>query len=900
MNNWPAYYRYWGKAKPKEDRGPKYHLLPYHCLDVAAVGWVLFDPSHSLCRTLARHLRVNAEWLQAWFTFCLILHDLGKFFRAFQNQTPALSETLVPYDARCVYRKRHDTLGFALWQTELSRRLSDVLLTSVNKTIGQWLEIVCGHHGQPPEKGKDIRSVARSCLLPEDELAAEQFVREVIEHWMPDLTQLGEIEKDAFIKTSWRFAGVAVLADWLGSNQSFFTYIDRPLSLEEYWRGFAVPRAKEALSDSQLQPRAVNSFQAITQQFTFIQQPTPLQEFAATVPIKGSQHFFLLEDVTGAGKTEAAMVLVHRLMGAGLAGGVYVGLPTMATANAMYKRMAASYRSLFTQNERPSLVLSHGARQLSKEFTESVGLSEQPDDKSYVSDELSASAYCNHWLADNCKKALLADVGVGTIDQALLAVLPVRHQALRLFGLSNKVLLVDEVHAFDPYMRELLVALLQAHAAQGGSAILLSATVPYLFRSDLVSAFAAGAGVDLKDGLRDGKSYPLVTHLSGAEPEEIPVSTRDCVRRQVAVIRLSDAESAEKVVRQVVEGGGCVCWIRNTIVDAREAYERIAQAEWMQKERVVLFHSRFAMIDRQAIEEDVLTRFGKESDQATRTGQVLIATQVVEQSLDLDFDIMISDLAPIDLLIQRAGRLQRHRRDRKGDLLKDENVNDGRGRPVLYVLSPDAEQVSGASWLREMLPGTQAVYPNVGQLWLTIRALLKNNGFAMPENARELIESVYGEDRESIPEQLQIASQCAMGAERAQHSMGEFNCLDLEKGYSRNSAGHNGGWDEEMRTPTRLGQDSVRVALAQVDGDRLKPYANAISHAWPLSEMSISAGEWAKAKELVPENIKRQISELRENVFALKWVEILPLVGELNKHYQARSGWLGGVKKEPR
>src|SRR5690606_25025277 len=184
--------------------------------------------------------------------------------------------------------------------------------------------------------------------------------------------------------------------------------------------------------------------------------PTPLQAYAQTVELGKVPQLFILEDVTGAGKTEAAMVLVHRLMASGLASGLYVGLPTMATANAMYKRMSESYRRLYAEQELPSLVLAHGASKLSKAFSDSVALSTQTDDKNYENNELSASAYCNQWLADSRKKALLADVGVGTIDQALLGVLPARHQSLRLFGLTNKVLLVDEVHAFDPYMRSLL------------------------------------------------------------------------------------------------------------------------------------------------------------------------------------------------------------------------------------------------------------------------------------------------------------------------------------------------------------------------------------------------------------------------------------------------------------
>src|SRR5690606_4617962 len=164
-------------------------------------------------------------------------------------------------------------------------------------------------------------------------------------------------------------------ADWLGSNQTIFSYIDKIMPLDEYWSSIALPRAERALALSISNNLSVNPFTSIKQQFEFIKQPTPLQSFAENVQIGDSQQLFILEDVTGAGKTEAAMVLVHRLMSLGLAKGVYVGLPTMATANGMYSRMAQSYRSLYAGEQAPSLVLAHGASNLSEQFSQSTRFS---------------------------------------------------------------------------------------------------------------------------------------------------------------------------------------------------------------------------------------------------------------------------------------------------------------------------------------------------------------------------------------------------------------------------------------------------------------------------------------------------------------------------------------------
>ena len=892
----PSYFAYWGKAKrDPEEPGPDYHLLTYHCLDVAAVGSLLFAPERSLCQTLANQLGVSPEWLQEWFSFCLMLHDLGKFFRAFQNLAPNLSSQLVPFDVSCDYKHRHDSLGFALWQKVLVKSLADVFPMNTRRVISGWLKIVCGHHGQPPKE--DIQNPLKFAS-DGDAQVAEQFVRELILHWLPDLSPLVLMDKKALASASWQLAGVAVLSDWLGSDKQVFQYCDQPQSLESYWREMALPRAAEVLARSPFQPKHTATFRSISQQFDFIAQPTPLQALSQKIELSAGSQLFLLEDVTGAGKTEAAMVLVHRLLGAGLAEGLFVGLPTMATANAMYERLTKSYRSLYGADELPSLVLAHGARQLSKAFTDSVRLCEQGTDKSYGAGEQSASAYCNQWLADSNKKALLADVGVGTIDQALLAVLPSRHQSLRLLGLQGKVLLLDEVHAYDPYMRRLLVALLQAHAAQGGSVVLLSATLPQQFRRELVAAVSRGmscfSGANIQaPELGGANAYPLLTQLSsesGSQSlKELPVPTRPSVQRKVAVTRLESEAQTFDVIRQAVAAGRSIGWVRNTVKDARHAYQQLVTDAAIDGAKLTLFHSRFAMGDRQVIETDVLSRFGKNSTPKQRCGQVLIGTQVIEQSLDLDLDILISDLAPIDLLIQRAGRLQRHCRDSQGQVI---DGADQRGTPQLYLLSPDPDQLFDKNWLRTLLPGTQAVYAHVGQLWLTARVLLEKGGFTMPDDGRALIEGVYGEvAQETIPEPLIDASFDAQAEDKSRQGLGQFNCLKMDKGYIINSAAHNGGWSEEVNIPTRLTGETVSVVLAELVDGELTPYCDGENHPWALSQLSIPRHEWEKAAELIPVELRPVIDQLKQQQPALKWLEVLPLVAETQHLYKSHGGW---------
>jgi len=890
------YFKYWGKAKAKEESGSAYHLLPYHCLDVAAMGQLLLNPEKVLCQRLASQLSVEPAWLQQFFVFCLALHDIGKFARSFQGMQPELSSELVQANARMPYIERHDTLGFLLWRGKIKGELSVLSPGNISwlNWMEPWVEIVTGHHGMPPKK-----SVGRIAdfYQPEDELAASLFTQDTVKLFLSEFDfspLLDQSMKRRLKAISWQFAGVAVLADWLGSNQKYFKYCQTPKKLSEYWDDFALPSAEEAIRAMPTMPH-VRGFQGITDLFPFIEQPTPLQRYAIEEPLVGQPQLIILEDVTGAGKTEAALVLTHRLLSAGMADGLYVALPTMATSNAMYERLSKMYQKFYQDGDLPSLVLAHGARNLSEFFQISVLLPEQANDANYEDEqredkqELSATAYCNAWLADNRKKTLLADVGVGTLDQALLAVLPARHQSLRLLGLGRKVLLVDEVHAYDSYMQKLLDALLEIHARQGGSVILLSATLPKSMRERLIAAFHRGLDGDTPPIV--STAYPLATHSPAVGISEQAIDTREEVKRTVTVMRLDSEAEVMAQIQEAVQQGQAVCWIRNTVKAARQSHHEMLICDWLSDDHLHLFHSRFAMIDRQRIETDTLHRFGENSSHEERKGHVLIATQVVEQSLDLDFDVLITDLAPADLIIQRAGRLRRHIRDALGDRVRARNAKDQRGTPVLYLFAPEPTEDADEAWLKRQQAGTQFVYPHVGQLWLTAR-LLVNGGegrFTMPDDARDLIEGVYGDAaQEAIPDTLQEASWEAEGKNLMQSSMANLNVLKLNKGYTRSS----GDWDEESRIPTRLTEiETVSVALARFVHGQLHPYAEGLPHAWALSVVNIPVYEWEKTNQYIPSRIKPLVDRLKKEEKALRWLDVFPLTIETEQCYSQYGGW---------
>lgn len=879
-----SYYAYWGKAKPADSGDERFHLLPYHSLDVAACGHALLTLPRFSLAPLAGALGWTRQQVDALFVFFLSLHDLGKFSRSFQGLAPGLSDALVspghrPYDVR------HDTLGWWLWVDYLVSSLAQVEL-SFNQGEAfwaAWIRSVTGHHGMPPQErtlGGVTQQDSRFYFLDEDRQAALDFARASAKLLLPaDIPRPRGGQAAIFKQFTWRLAGLSVLADWLGSNQTHFPYCGSPMPLDIYWHERAMPRAEAAMAAAGLAQPALRTYDDPLELFDHLQEPTPLQKHAASVALQQGPQLFLLEDVTGAGKTEAALILAHRLMQAGHAHGLYFALPSMATANQMYQRVGRVYRRFYTSEARPSLILSHGVRQLVEEFRDSIlHPGTQPQDLPYRAGEATASTQCNAWLADNRKKALLAEIGVGTLDQALLAVLPARHQSLRLLGLSNKILLIDEVHAYDRYMTTLLKTLLTAHARQGGSAILLSATLPLQIRDDLIDAYRYGLGDDDIPVLEDQR-YPLAVQV-GSTILSHACATRPQVRRSVAIDWVSSEEEALRLMVAHARAGRCVAWIRNTVEDARRAANLLRQA--LPEGNVALFHSRFAMGDRLDIENQVLARFGKESTGAQRRGKVLIGTQVLEQSLDFCVDAMISDLAPIDLLIQRVGRLHRHARTLEGEL--DPDGVERRPPAVLHVLGPLPDDEPAGTWYSVFFPKGCFVYPDIGKLWLGARALLRAGRIITPGEAddpggvRNLVEAVYGPDAETIPPSLQRATAEQLGKDYAYENQAKFNRLDLNAGYCADSSRH---WFEDDQVPTRLGDTSLTVYLACEINGELQPLRSDTGYAWENSALRIDqrhatalSPSWAQRFEPALHALRAQHRLLAEPAFILPLIEI--------------------------
>lgn len=828
---------YWGKAQPAspEGGGPQWHPLVCHCLDVAATAMELLRARPRLLTRLAELSVVPEATLQRLLPFLIALHDAGKFADNFQALVPELATSL----RADTYLKHkyggalhHATVGYHMLVDCLEELCDDGLIGIDEDTLealDPWLSAVTGHHGRPPRAVATVGSVASESNSSALRAFALQLA-EFLDFSSPSERVITP-DEDGVRASSWLLAGLCVTSDWLGSSQDYFPYalpLRQDDELQAYWHG-ARSVAAAAVEECGLGARALSGRAGMEELYPCF-DPSPLQHLADSVELAQGPQLFIVEEIAGGGKTEATLVLASRLLAAGLADGLYFALPTMATANGLYPRIRGMYADLFAESSKPSLVLAHGAATLQAKLERRRWRSIAGDEADYPDGEMTATAHCGEWIADSRKRCLLADVGVGTIDQALLSVLPVKHGSIRQLGLLGKVLVVDEVHAYDPYMLELLKKLLEQHARHGGSAVLLSATMPQTLRAELATAYRKGRGMEAI--VPRVAPFPLLTHVHGTVVET-PCAPREGSSRSVRVTFMHAEQDAVDMLTSTACKGRCGVWIRNTVVDAIRGYEALCDA--IGADNVILFHARFCLGDRLAIEKRVLADFGADSTAASRAGKIVVATQVVEQSLDLDFDEMVTDLAPVDLVVQRAGRLRRHPRNPSGNRADIEI----RGDVSLHVLCSPWLESPPASWLSAGPVGlAEVVYRNPGTLWRTQRILRQLGQIRLPEDARLLIESVYGEQAPPIPEELQAGAEAAVREASEARTKAFLNGLPLGQGYVPDSE----TWESDENTPTRLSEPTQTVQLAVSSGKTPLPFVRDedFQVAWQLSSLSVA------------------------------------------------------------
>lgn len=666
-----GYKRLWAKSKPR-------HPLWKHLLDASAISLALSPPA------------ISFGWKAEVTAFLVGLHDIGKADSYFQHQIPDFSDELknagypVTADARC----RHERISARFIKNKLIKEgLQSFAADAISRAV-------VAHHGYWNETARDtgreyLEAQNRLCWILQQMLNFEEFPKES----PSDISAFGM-----------RLAGHVVLCDWIASNEEF--YGDARLKNVDDPKGYFVKAravAREWIDKLNLERGRQEGNAAC-----IVETARPIQQTLLDRDIPPG--LVIIEAPMGEGKTEAAWILAEKWGDKGYHG-MYMALPTMATSDSLHGRYRDDYLKKLGRGEDTKLV--HGMAWLrdDKEPEKSSEVGEPGDDRS-----LAAA-----WFRPT-RRAMLAAHGIGTVDQAMLAGMHVKFGFLRLYGLADRVLVIDEVHAYDAYMSAIISRLLQWCACLKIPVILLSATLSAKQRAAMIEAYAVTGGDAGPEA-----PYPLITVAeSGKEAWAIKAnaSSSRTLKIETHSGLLGDANKTAAKAVELVKNGGCCCVILNTVKQAQAVYTALKLPE----NEKLLFHARFTASDRQQISEKVLNLFGK--DTSNRPAKfVLVATQVVEQSLDVDFDHMISEIAPIDLLLQRSGRMHRHRK-------RDHD-------PALQVLLPMDDAKKPPKF------GTSEIIYRRYPLLRTLEALkaLKEQGqIKLPKEFRPLVEAIYGND----------------------------------------------------------------------------------------------------------------------------------------------------------
>ncbi len=805
--------RFWAKTSHDPEKLPNaFHPLICHLIDVACVAEAMWNdvlPTVTK-RRLAKPFGLDCDAPDCSHNNCSLalagkliafisgLHDLGKCSPPFQlrgkNEFPG-------GQTRRIFDSFSDT---DLFSNEFARS-SDAphgfvtvceLPAILNEHYGLPLkfaknlsEIIGGHHGIFAHS-RELRELKQNFAT---HLGGEEWknARLVITAKLAELfgvDQLAVNVDDQALDnaTAMIFAGFTTAADWIGSNTDFFpskvadSTLPYDFEIVEYVSD-ARANAADALHELGWtrwpKEQASRTFGEL---FPFIgDNLRDLQAKGVELANKiTSPGIVIAEAPMGEGKTELAMYLADAFNAKFGTRGIYFALPTQATSNQMFGRISQFLHSRFGSDDvNISLMLQHGHASIAEEFEEQIKnfqtLKNLYDDGMSAADAGCSNISAAEWFTYR-KRGLLAPYGVGTIDQLLLAALQTKHVFVRLFGVANKTIIIDEVHAYDAYMSTLLCRLLEWLAALGSPVIILSATLPKSRRDALIKAYLKGikkAGKNAVVQTSDADSYPRISYADASMPVEtfgvIPVKTSP-QNEKTLYLEWHKYDDLATDLKTKLKKGGCAAVICNTVGKAQAVYEELRKDPFFQGNadddlpKLDLLHSRFRFRDRDERERRALRRFGKlapkqpENNNGTNDKAkvrrphmaVLVATQIIEQSLDLDFDLMVSDLAPVDLLLQRSGRLQRHKRDER---LAEFCDTDGSERPVMWLLEPELDENRDLLRQKNGLPDlgvSGLIYDKhiLLRTWLNLR---NASQIAVPGEIERLIEAVYADHAET-------------------------------------------------------------------------------------------------------------------------------------------------------
>lgn len=700
-----------------------------HCVNVGAVA------------TLVRnHLPPNlGHLLPTSLPLLAALHDIGKISVGFQWKSPEW-RFFRDSDSEAAEGK-HARIS----QAHFGEIIAD-------RCTARWSIALGGHHGKYESSKPRISGVDE----PHREWGFK--LRQEITGRLVGLFGIMPAEKEKIPDHLIHLVtGYITFSDWIGSNEDFFPLATPARLKHETNLAKATGQAKSALEQLRWSRPTPSKNQNFHDLFPF--PPNPLQK--ALLNIADSPGLYIVEATMGMGKTEAALALAAKRWRCGDEQGLYFALPTQLTSNRIHERIRPFLKEAIQSDHANALV--HGSAWLSEERISPVNVSGPKNE-------------AMSWFASS-RRALLAPFGVGTIDQALLSILPVKHSALRLFALAGKTIVLDEVHSFDPYTFALICRFVEILTSCGSTVIILSATLTSEARRRLIEA-AGGKEASTHS------AYPLISAVKFgagdkatcyAELENHATDGKPIILEHLSVS--SDDFHSQAI--SAAEAGACVLIIRNTVQSAQDTYKALT-SEIRDGLKIGLLHSRFPFFARQEKETHWVESLSKDKDKRPK-GCILVSTQVVEQSIDIDADLLITDLAPADLLLQRIGRLHRHR-----ETIRPPEFEKAR----TLILHPELHEQNDPKLLKKELGKSVFIYPPDSLLrahydWKS------RDEISLPSQIRELLEQENEHQREVNPAELTlreltdatISAQLGMARTRTLNMLDPLSMADDDQGH---------------------------------------------------------------------------------------------------------------------
>jgi len=725
-------------AKKRSEEGRQYWLpLIVHLTDAQkTINWLL---NQWLCDGQRQILQgtLSEEDTQKLVKFVGFIHDIGKATPAFQAKPS--------YD-------RDDSLDEQL-KSQLSRGgfldFDELRLASANKSphalAGEAIvenfeipesigAIIGGHHGKPESESPDdqlevytanyVQSDNNSSLqVPWRQVQKELFNYGLVSSGYQIVSDVPEIKQPQAVILE----GLLIMADWLSSSEYLNQDQSVPLfpliEIDQSWQSINMDeRFRHAMRAWDLggkwEPQKVSSDDPYEDRWGFSARPVQ-KKMTQAIGATTDPGMVIVEAPMGLGKTEIALIAAEQLAYATGRDGIFMGLPTQATTNAMFDRVEDWVEILAkAQDENFQINLMHGKKLFNRKY---LAL---PNAVNVYADEgKTGSVVLNAWFSG--KKSILTKFTVGTIDNLLLMGLKQKHLFLRHLGFSGKVVIIDEVHAYDCYMDSYLCKAIEWLGTYHVPIVILSATLPKDKRNVLLRAYLKGKyGKYYEKKLiapanwENAQAYPLLSILDGNQIKQIKdfpgLSDQKPQTLQVQRLNEPDDELISAVVAKI-SGGGIAGIIVNTVKRA-QALAKLVPAGI----KLMVLHSAFLATDRTAQETDLQAAIGKHVVRPDK--MIVIGTQVLEQSLDIDFDVLYTDIAPMDLILQRAGRLHRHQIARP----------KGLQQPQLFIM--------GIQGLNDYGTGNEAVY---GKYLLMKTDHFLGNTITLPDDISPLVQQVY-------------------------------------------------------------------------------------------------------------------------------------------------------------